>query len=404
MSFFNQKFLNYNSFFTEEELGTTLNIARNYYNKMDLPEGIKICLSASEQDQDEASIKKIADSIKNRNIVILGIGGSSLGGQFIAGFCKNNRIYFFDNIDIEKFANVQNIEDPFFIVISKSGETSETIMQLSYILTDNFNWKGNVIILTEAKDSSLMKIADNYGIKVIMHSKKIGGRYSVFSNVGMIIACLCGIDINLFREKALSVYKNLKEDVIYGAVYNYLFFKSGFNISAMLMYSERLKLFGDWWQQLWAESLGKEKCGSTPISLIGVTFQHSIMQLFLDGPKDKIFTVIYEKNSFNTKLRPNNDVFLCSDKTNYLDGKNMKDLFCAEKEAVICSLQKCNVPVRCIGLDFSNDDFYSDSCCIAELLAYFMLETVLTGMLFNINPYDQNAVELVKKITKEKIF
>ena len=124
------------------------------------------------------------------------------------------------------------------------------------------------------------------------------------------------------------------------------------------------------------------------------------MQLFLDGPKNKIFTVIHEKTNFNPKFNPNNNVFLCSEKTNYLRDKNMKDLFCAEREAVLCSLQKCNLPVREIILDFSN---YDDSC-VAELLAYFILETVLTGLLFGINPYDQNAVELVKIATKEKIF
>lgn len=400
MSFFKQNFLNYDSFFTKDELNSGFKKALEYYDKMELPEGLKICSSTLEKDQDIKSICSIAESIKDRNIVILGIGGSSLGGQFLASFSRNNRIHFFDNIDIEKFSDILNIKDPFFIVISKSGETSETIMQLAYILTENFNWRNNVIILTENKNSSLVRIANSYGVNVIEHSKKIGGRYSIFSNVGMIIACLCGLDINLLREKAASVYMNLKTDIIYGALYNYLFFKKRFDTSAMLLYSDRLELFGEWWQQLWAESLGKNNFGSTPISLVGVTFQHSIMQLFLDGPKNKIFTVIHEKTNFNPKFNPNNDVFLCSEKTNYLRDKNMKDLFCAEREAVLCSLQKCNLPVREIILDFSN---YDDSC-VAELLAYFILETVLTGLLFGINPYDQNAVELVKIATKEKIF
>lgn len=399
MSFFKQNFLNCDSFFTKDELNSEFNRALECYDKMDLPEGVKICSSTFEKNQDTESISSIAECIKDRNIVILGIGGSSLGGQFLADFSRNNRIHFFDNIDIEKFSDVLNIKNPFFIVISKSGETSETIMQLAYILTENFNWRDNVIILTENKDSSLTRIANSYGIKMIEHSKKIGGRYSIFSNVGMIIACLCGLDIDLLRGNAASVYRNLKTDIIYGALYNYLFFKKGFDSTIMLLYSDRLKLFGDWWQQLWAESLGKNNFGSTPSSYVGVTFQHSIMQLFLDGPKNKIFTIIHEKTNFKPKINPNNNVFSCFDKTNYLCDKNMKDLFFAERESVSCTLQKCHLPVREIILDFSNHN----NSCVAELLAYFILETVLTGILFGINPYDQNAVELVKIATREKI-
>ena len=387
-------------------------------------------------------MKILCNNWKNRNVVILGIGGSSLGGQAICDFAtrysklisipkvtkltesenntnKDTNIYFFDNIDIDYFDKILDIENPFVIVISKSGETTETLMQLEFII-DIVKSK-NFLIITENKDSSLLKIAKCYKMHVLEHDKNIGGRFSIFSNVGLIPAILSGIDPVAFRENALKSFSELKSDIATASAINYTLQNSGFNISPFMLYSDRLQKFGDWFTQLWSESLGKEGYGSTPITMLGTTFQHSILQLFLSGPNDKYFTVISEnKHKQSSKsllgdvigniMALNNessaisnffdktdsrDFANISNKLNYLKDKTMDEVFCAEREAVIKSLIEAGKPIRHISLSFENTEN------IGMLFSYFILETIVTAKLFGINPFTQDSVEKVKILTKQ---
>lgn len=442
MSYLNQNFLNCDNCIAalnkSDIFKSAIEKANKYIEKLELPESLQICA----QNGDIPELINICDNLKNRNVVILGIGGSSLGGQAVHEFAtkynkpitisqkqkpskdedfsfKNTNLYFFDNIDIDYFDKILDIENPFVIVISKSGETTETLMQFEFII-DIIKSK-NFLIITEDKDSSLIRIAKCYKIPVLEHNKNIGGRFSIFSNVGLIPAILSDVDPFIFRENAAKSFEELKSDIAKAAAINYTLQNSGFNISPMMIYSDRLQKFGDWFTQLWSESLGKNGYGSTPITMLGTTFQHSILQLFLSGPNDKYFTVISENKQTQSSKNLLGDVIGSImalndesstvsnffDKTDsrdfanisptlsYLKDKSMDEVFKAERDAVIKALIESGKPVRHISLSFENIEN------VGMLFSYFMLETIVTAELFGIDPFTQDSVEKVKILTKQ---
>jgi len=440
MSCVDQNFLNCEAYISSlnksNELKAAIKKAEEYLENLEIPEALKICSS----EEDIPGFLSICDNLKGRNVVILGIGGSSLGGQAINDFAtkydtyinrkkyfhveeniikKKTRLFFFDNIDIDYLETILDIENPFIIAISKSGETTETLLQLNFLI-DIIN-TNNFIILTEDKDSSLVRIAKAYKIPVLNHNPLIGGRFSLFSNVGLIPAILTGIDPYKFRKSASYALRDLKSDLIKSSAINFVLGKSGFNIAPVMIYSDRLQKFGDWFVQLWSESLGKNGYGTTPMTMLGTTFQHSILQLFLSGPNDKYFTVISEnKNKNSSKSILGNilgDIMELNDESivmksfldkssprefhnispslKYLQNKTMDTVFHAEKQAVIRALIEESRPIRHIEISLSAPDQ------IGELFAYFMLETILTAKLFGIDPYTQDSVEKVKILTKQ---
>ena len=241
-----------------------------------------------------------------KNFVIFGTGGSSLGGQAIHSIANSyeKNLKFVSNLDPGRLENLlqnTNFDKTGVLVVSKSGETLETICQL--ILAMDFakhshDFRDRFVIVTENKDSTLRQIANQNNFLCFDHPDTIGGRYSVFSLVGMIPAILCGLDPRAIRtggRRVLDNFGNSTYKIQEGADFIFKNFEKGICNHVSFIYSERLINFGYWLAQLYAESSGKEGKGITPLTAIGSVDQHSQLQLYLDGPQDKCFTFFYEK-------------------------------------------------------------------------------------------------------------
>ena len=331
-------------------------------------------------------------SKNKKHFLVFGTGGSNLGAKaIIDGLQKNNiTIDFFDNIDPVRFQNKINNLDLTklgFIIISKSGSTPETLSQyLSLIeIFDQKNMKdllfNNSLIITEDKASPLTNIANKNNIHMINHSKDIGGRYSIFSNVGMIPAVIAGLNVKEIHAGALEQINNTNsEDFIKIA----RFFKfqniiKDLSSSVVMTYSDSLLYFGKWYLQLWAESIGKDQKGITPIHSVGTTDQHSQLQLYLDGPRDKFFTFF----NLEKKIKGNHDF------------KNLKKIINAQSKALKKVFKLKKIPFRYINFKKMNENE------LGEILTFFVLETILLSRMMGINAFDQPAVEQVKTETKK---
>ena len=226
------------------------------------------------------------------------------------------------------------------------------------------------------------------------HAKDIGVRYSVFSNVGLIPAILSGFDIRKFRNGALSIIKSKNNEsfLTLGKIFK---FNTKFNYTSnvLMTYSDYLFYFGKWYLQLWAESIGKDNKGITAIHSIGTTDQHSQLQLYLEGPKDKFFT-FYTTNHKNKGLHINNDI-LKENNLEYIAGKTMGDLMNAEQKATLDTLRNNNFSYREIFIPEINEEI------LGSIMALSVYETIASCIYFDVNPFNQPAVEQVKKITKE---
>tara|TARA_A100001015_G_scaffold125076_1_gene138608 strand:+ start:3600 stop:4853 length:1254 start_codon:yes stop_codon:yes gene_type:complete len=373
------------------------------------------CVSIVNENSDIKSINTASDKFKNcDHILLIGTGGSSLGGktlnslrnnQFV-GIMKPN-IYFIENVDptpIIELLNQINVKKTGFIVISKSGETIETLSQF-FLIYDFLKKKVNnisskTLIITENKNSTLKKIQEKINADYLPHDNNIGGRFSIFSNVGLLPARLSSLDIKKIRTGGQITLKNLlyEKDVmkikpVMGSVINYSLFKSGINQCVLMPYSDALYNFSLWFRQLWGESIGKKGLGSTPINSIGTIDQHSQLQLYLDGPKNKIITIIginklKSSPKLNTKISKN-FVF------ETLEGKSMNSLLKAEENATFDTLISNNIPTRKINLPVLNE------INLGALLMHFFLETIYTCFLLDVDPFDQPAVEEGKILTKK---
>ncbi len=341
------------------------------------------------------------------NFLIIGTGGSSLGGKMLCGLSKNNlaSLNFIENTDFDTIEQVIKDSDPkktAIIAISKSGETAETLSVFSIFYQWLQSYVGEsaykqCLIITEDKTSSLKTIAAQEGIYTLNHHLEIGGRYSVFSNVGLLPALLSGLNIDqilMGAEKCLNEFKSeANNHILQGALYNFLFLKHHQKTSTvMLYYADRLNYLGLWFRQLWAESIGKSGKGSNPVPALGTVDQHSQLQLWLDGPKDKIFTVITLDQKQKGQAIHFSD---CPEKINYLEGKTIGDLMDAEQRAITQVLKENNCPVREIRLPHLDEE------TMGGLLMQFMIETILMADFLDVNPFDQPAVEQGKILTKQ---
>ena len=239
------------------------------------------------------TIKKFS---KFKNIVIVGMGGSILGTKSIYSFFKKKvkkKVFFFDNLDTNlnlQFNKIKNLKNSCFIIVSKSGNTFETITNLSIVFSKSL-LKNKLIIITEIKDSCLMNIANKFNAEIIEHKDFIGGRYSVMSEVGMFPAALMGLDITKFKNLRNLIYdKHFVSSLNHSVASIYTLNTQGIKNSVILNYDSRLNDLCLWYQQLTGESLGKKGKGVTPIISTGPKDHHSVLQLYLDGPKDKFFT------------------------------------------------------------------------------------------------------------------
>ncbi len=362
-------------------------------------------ISVARRRDDLRQLIELADTISSQasDVLVLGIGGSSLGGQTLlalrgAAQQHRPRLHFIDNIDPTTWQAVLEGLDPHalhVLAVSKSGGTAETLAQallaaayLGGALSPDELGR-HVTVITEPGDRPLRRFAERVGASVLEHDPDVGGRFSALTLVGLLPAAIAGLDIDAVRSGATStVEKFLMEgaesDPAAGAaVATGLASSAGRTVQAVIPYSDQLASFARWHAQIWAESLGKEGQGTTPVPARGVTDQHSQLQLWLDGPRDKWATVMcLDRAGTGPVIDAANDADL-----GYLNGRTLGDLMAAEQQATIESMAAAGMPVRRFDLA------RLDETAIGALMAHFMLETVLAAGLMGIDPFGQPAVE-----------
>ena len=356
--------------------------------------------------------------------VVLGIGGSALGNTaLVTALCHpfHNlvsakkalpKIFVLDNIDPDQFyAFIETIDfnKTLFNVISKSGETAETMSQfliIYNILKKKFgkNINNHLVITTDAEKGFLRKIIDKEKYDSFIVPDGVGGRFSVLTPVGLLSSSIVGIDVKNLLEGANSIvemfFKNefSKNPIMLNcAIHHHLNKHRGKNISVMMPYSSRLKDFADWYRQLWAESLGKRRtlqgkeifAGQTPIKALGATDQHSQVQLYTEGPNDKIFTLLCVEEWNNKVTIPK--LFKEIEGLNYLGGHTLNELMTYERNGTEIALKAAERPTCKIIFPKVN------AFTVGQFIMFYEIQTVLAGKLLQINPYDQPGVEAGKQ-------
>jgi len=352
------------------------------------------------------TIIKTEKFIKNKKkYVVFGTGGSNLGARALINTSVNQlgNILFFDNIDPLFFQSQilkLELETTGFIVISKSGTTPETLSQLGCIINIaneknilNVLYK-NTLIITEFKESPLFNIAKKNNCLLLEHKNNIGGRYSVFSNVGMVPAILAGLNVKKIHQGVRKVLNqnNFIDLFKFAQIFKFCI-SNNFSSNVLMTYSDGLNYFGKWYLQLWAESIGKKNRGVTALHATGTTDQHSQLQLYLDGPKDKFFTFI--KSNYKNKGLNINSQIMKTESVDYLVDKKMGDLMHAEQDATIDTFKLNDFKFREILIDIIDEE------SIGILMANSMIETIAACVYFDVDPFDQPAVEQGKILTKK---
>ena len=337
--------------------------------------------------------------------VVFGTGGSNLGARALINILVDqpDNILFFDNID-PLFFQSQILKLDFaitgFIVISKSGTTPETLSQLGTIvnianekniLNTLYN---NMMVITEFKDSPLFNIAKKNNCLLLEHQDDIGGRYSVFSNVGMVPAIIAGLNVKKIHEGVVKVLNknDFNNPFKFAQMFKYSV-ANNFSSSVLMTYSDGLNYFGKWYLQLWAESIGKQNRGVTALHATGTTDQHSQLQLYLDGPKDKFFTII--NSNYKNKGLLIDSQLMKDESIDYLVNKKMGDLMHAEQDATIDTFKLNGFKFREIFIESIDEEN------IGMLMANSIIETIAACIYFDVNPFDQPAVEQGKVLTKK---
>jgi glucose-6-phosphate isomerase len=367
-----------------------------------------------EQNIDEILSYSASIDEQIENIVVLGIGGSSLGAKAIYEFLKpvntpTRKLYFFESTDplnIIGLLSKIDMEKTHFLVISKSGTTVETISIFKY-LYKNQSSASSYTFITD-KDSALDKFAAEIGAKTFYLPYGVGGRFSVLSVVGLLPLSLCGVDVQELLNGANKVKDSffndgyLKESLLNKAMF-YAKYHTTYNINCLFAYSETLRYFTEWYVQLWGESLGKKQyssafhVGVTPIGLIGPKDQHSFLQLIVDGTRDKSVTFI-KINDFQNELEVPSITLPHLESLDILNGLTFHDLITMQSDSVIEALmEQGDIPLDEIILERVS------AGCIGELMYYYELLTSLVGRLINVNTYDQPGVESGKIILKSKL-
>ena len=342
-------------------------------------------------------IKDLKNFRKYEKVIVIGMGGSILGSQALYSFLKRKikkEFIFLKTIDSEKLHEIKksaNFTKTLFIIISKSGKTIETLLNIAYLKIQNTSQK-NVIVISDKKASPLHIMSKKYNFFYVEHKRYIGGRYSVLSEVGILPAYLMGININKLRLNIRVHFKNknlifLKSSLL--KMYN-IWNKKKLKSLVFLNYIPELNNFLYWSQQLIAESLGKKGKGLLPVISSAPEDHHSLLQLYLDGPKDKLFYIFSLKEI--KKVKVNSSILFNNMK--FLNNKSLQQVKNAQKNALLLSLKKNKIPFREFIISSKNEEV------IGELFSFFMLETAILGKLLGINPFDQPAVEQVKIDTK----
>ncbi|RXJ80917.1 glucose-6-phosphate isomerase [Arcobacter sp. F2176] len=363
--------------------------------------------------QDTSDIKEFAKSVTQKDIVVVGIGGSSLGTFAIHKFLQHKendkKLHFLestDPLDLQRRISKINLNDALFIIISKSGTTVETVSILKYLHTlINIDSK-NTICITE-NDSKLKTFANSRDIKTFEIPKDVGGRFSVFSTVGLVPLAIMGLDIDELLSGCKEVSDSFfSKDEYYSLLMEKARFlvenKNRFNINVVFSYSLLLEGFNKWYVQLWGESLGKiningTKQALTPIGLVGPIDQHSFLQLIVEGKRDKTVTFIKIEDFQDEMTIP--DLSLEGlEELDYLNDIKFKDLINKQADATIEAIGTLDdIPCDVITIQ-SQDEFN-----IGKLMFSYELLTSIVGKFVQINTYDQPGVETGKIILKEKL-
>jgi glucose-6-phosphate isomerase len=354
------------------------------------------------------------------DIVILGTGGSSLGGQTLAqlaGYAlpgvgtllDGPRVHFMDNLDPETFGAMLArlpLASTRFVAISKSGGTAETLMQtiaaLGAVKDRGLTARIPELFLglTEStpsnKQNGLRALLAAHHVPMLEHDPGVGGRFSVITNVGLLPAAALGLDIAAIRNGAATalapVLDRREPAEVPAAIGAALSVAVKKPITVLMAYADRLERFTRWYVQLWAESLGKGGKGTTPIGALGPVDQHSQLQLYIGGPRDKLFTIVTTSDAGHGPRMPSELAKLAGEPA--FAGKTIGDLAAAEGRATAETLARNGCPVRTIHIDELNET------SLGELLMHFMLETVITARLLGVDPFDQPAVEEGKVLAK----
>ncbi|HIP51217.1 MAG TPA: glucose-6-phosphate isomerase [Campylobacterales bacterium] len=395
-------------------------------SKQEIEEKIRLYLAIKEESSSvgyyalpQQNIDNILTYVKEfdkdiENIVVLGIGGSSLGSKAIYEFLKpvktlTRKLFFFESTDplnIMEILSQIDLEKSHFFVISKSGTTVETISIFKHLYAEQKDASFYTFITD--LDSLLDKFAKDIGSKTFYLPPNVGGRFSVLSVVGLLPLALCGVDIKGLLKGASAVKESffndgyLKETLLNKAMF-YSKYHTTYNINCLFAYSETLRYFSEWYVQLWGESLGKKQrnsafhVGVTPIGLIGPKDQHSFLQLIVEGTRDKSVTFI-KIEDFENELKVPNLKLKHLESLDILNGITFHDLITMQSDSVIEALQeKGDIPLDEILIKRVDEE------SIGELIYYYELLTSLVGQLINVDTYNQPGVESGKIILKEKL-
>jgi len=367
-----------------------------------------------EQNTDEILAFVNAFDSKINTIVVLGIGGSSLGSKAIYEFLKpvkklKRKLLFFESTDplnIREILSQIEINKAHFLVISKSGTTVETISIFKYLYAQQEDVSSYTFVTD--KDSSLDSFAKEIKAKVFYLPYDIGGRFSVLSVVGLLPLALCGVDITALLKGSSRVKESffndgyLKETLLNKAIF-YAKYHTTYSINCLFAYTETLRYFAEWYVQIWGESLGKRQndsafhVGLTPIGLIGPKDQHSFLQLIVEGTRDKSVTFI-KINDFENELEVPDMTLPFLEKLDILNGLTFHDLITMQSDSVIeALLEQRDIPLDEIIIERVDEE------SMGQLIYYYELLTSLVGQLINVNTYNQPGVESGKVILKEKL-
>jgi glucose-6-phosphate isomerase len=388
-------------------------------------EGTLPLLRLPERRDDLAAIRAAAEWLcaEATDVIFLGTGGSSLGGQTLAQLTGygvaaagppvlHPRLHFIDNLDPQTFDALLHtlpLATSRFVAISKSGSTAETLMQTIAVVTalKKAGLQGRIpelmLGLTEPArgnaHNGLRDLLAAHRAPMLEHEPDVGGRYSVLTNTGLLPAAVAGLDIAKIRAGATAAMAPIlalrpPQDVppALGAALAVMLAHRGKTISVMMPYCDRLERFARWYVQLWAESLGKDGKGTTPHTALGPVDQHSQLQLFIGGPRDKLFTVV-TTGVAGRGPRMDAELAKLAGEPDFA-GKAIGDLVAAQGRATAETLAKNGCPVRTMHLDRLDEE------TLGELLMHFMLETIIAAHLLGVDPFDQPAVEEGKVLAK----
>ena len=359
-------------------------------------------------DTDEAAVRRVLAALPrtSSDVVVLGLGGSSLGAQALLGACRQThepRFHFPENLDGDTMARLLSKVDWWsatILMISKSGGTTETMAQI-LVLLDYLKQTGQLTrclprmrIVAAPGESPLRRLAAQHDIETLDHDPNLSGRFSMLSTVGLLPAALADIDIAEVRRGAAEVLAAARTEPdaapVRGAAAMVAAMSAGLAGHVLFSYADRLERLGAWHRQLWAESIGKSGIGLLPTAATGPVDQHSQLQLWLDGPGNLLFTVAGTGSLGTGPTIPETD----DPDLAYLGGRKLGDVVDAQRRATTETLIDAKVPLRTLDM---NDVTPASFGAVAM---HFMIETVLACTAMEVTPFDQPAVEAGKKLTK----